>query len=391
MDLGVNRELPSQEDALAKRLKLLREGRGGGERISGPKISAPPLNTDAAAVGPSTSSLSTKDLDGGRVGATFSTLDLGANPDEALPSFLRSSVTSATFGSAGIRKPESVKEEEIASGRYERTTPLTESKSLDERADELLAQLSQENANKSFKKEDLGAQSDHDDGNLGGSWNDTAETKNIISDFKTFMDNHASSISEIYCSGADADGNGDPSAVTDAEAKATEELLAQLMDEVQYEQAEELKLAAETKAFSTTSTLPPPTTNEKPTEFSLPSAPTQLQDPASTDKPSRQTLDFSNDLASRMAALTSINGFNLPSAPTATPTKKTKPAPKKEDIDDWCCVCYSDATIICRDCGSGDEVTFYCSRCWVEGHLGPDAEADERRHRREGYVRGKGW
>jgi hypothetical protein len=71
--------------------------------------------------------------------------------------------------------------------------------------------------------------------------------------------------------------------------------------------------------------------------------------------------------------------YLFPSAPTAAPRPSvSRTAPKFTDaeIDSWCIICLADATVRCLGC-AGD---LYCNLCWKEGHTGPDAGYEERRH-----------
>lgn len=70
----------------------------------------------------------------------------------------------------------------------------------------------------------------------------------------------------------------------------------------------------------------------------------------------------------------------FPSAPTAVP----KPSMARKghrftdaEIETWCIICLVDATVRCLGC-AGD---LYCNLCWKEGHTGPDAGYEERRHK----------
>ena len=74
----------------------------------------------------------------------------------------------------------------------------------------------------------------------------------------------------------------------------------------------------------------------------------------------------------------------FPSAPTSAPSAKkpnsTQKKPQKfseAEIDSWCIICCGDAKVRCQGC-AGD---LYCWSCWKEGHTGPDAGFEEKRHR----------
>lgn len=78
----------------------------------------------------------------------------------------------------------------------------------------------------------------------------------------------------------------------------------------------------------------------------------------------------------------------FPSAPTAAPrssASRTGPNFTDAEIDNWCIICLGDATVRCLGC-AGD---LYCSLCWKEGHTGPDAGYEERRHRAVALRRNK--
>ena len=80
--------------------------------------------------------------------------------------------------------------------------------------------------------------------------------------------------------------------------------------------------------------------------------------------------------------------ISFPSAPTVPPRApvSTK-APKFTDaeVDSWCIICLTDATVRCQGC-AGD---LYCNMCWKEGHTGPDAGYEERRHKAVALQRAK--
>jgi hypothetical protein len=79
------------------------------------------------------------------------------------------------------------------------------------------------------------------------------------------------------------------------------------------------------------------------------------------------------------------NTLNLPSAPKTAPQSKKKTIPQTKtatgfsdkEIDDWCVICNEDSEVSCLGCDNDK----YCLKCWKEGHLGPDAGLDERRHK----------
>lgn len=131
------------------------------------------------------------------------------------------------------------------------------------------------------------------------------------------------------------------------------------------------------------------------TDLSLPQVPTALRDPVPPS--SQQDQDpFESSIANRLAALRgpghtplATDAFGLPSAPTSQPEDVKggllRPRSGYTDADQktWCCVCLDDGTIRCLDCEDGGEV--YCARCWREMHIGPAAGYDERGHQWEKF------
>ncbi|TEA18917.1 Abscission/NoCut checkpoint regulator [Colletotrichum sidae] len=104
--------------------------------------------------------------------------------------------------------------------------------------------------------------------------------------------------------------------------------------------------------------------------------------------------DFDNDIAARMAALSGLGGsssdMGLPSVPTFQPADRavkrltSKTGYTDEDAETWCTVCLEDATLQCMGC---EDV--YCKRCWYEMHVGPAAAFDDRTHKAVQFVKPK--
>ncbi|CAF9904617.1 MAG: hypothetical protein GOMPHAMPRED_002896 [Gomphillus americanus] len=82
-----------------------------------------------------------------------------------------------------------------------------------------------------------------------------------------------------------------------------------------------------------------------------------------------------------------LDQFHLPSAPTNKPSKKlgktNLPIYTNEEIDSWCVICNDDATARCSGCDGN----LYCTKCWREGHTGPDVGYEEKRHKWTKYVK----
>ncbi len=166
-----------------------------------------------------------------------------------------------------------------------------------------------------------------------------------------------------------------------------DELLARIMDEIKHEPIEVQEESppatdgeddAPTNGVQHSDSKP----DLSPFILDLPATPSKLPDPV----PSAQHATQDDDLASRFA------GLSLPSVPTSMKATNRSSATKAnvgftdEDIDTWCIICNDDATLQCTGC-DGD---LYCMNCWIEGHRGEDAGADERKHKAIQFVKGGG-
>lgn len=192
-----------------------------------------------------------------------------------------------------------------------------------------------------------------------------------------------------------------------------EKLLAQFRDETSLADQHSIPGASEpadhTEEASGSPPLKPPNKslgNDNP--LSLPAVPSSqpLVDPgienADPKPPSsprrRKSIDFENDITTRMASLKglgagiNVDDFGLPSAPTFRPADRLTPAATAafgkvgytdEDQKTWCIVCLDDATVRCVGCD--DDV--FCARCWKDMHMGPSAGYDERGHKWEKFLR----
>ncbi|PQE33316.1 Zinc fyve domain containing protein [Rutstroemia sp. NJR-2017a WRK4] len=183
----------------------------------------------------------------------------------------------------------------------------------------------------------------------------------------------------------------------ETESREVQDIVAKLLDEVNLERegdgnAGDEDAAEEEKIRNTGSRSNPATDDHDDNpSITLPSVPSKLPDPP---QPSRQSLDFENDISARLAALqglgSSTNPLGLPSAPTAKPVSKAaEPVIRglkkytDDEIEAWCIICQDDATVECAGC-EGD---LYCARCWKEGHMGPDAGYEFKRHQWKKYVK----
>lgn len=84
------------------------------------------------------------------------------------------------------------------------------------------------------------------------------------------------------------------------------------------------------------------------------------------------------------------NTLRLPSVPTSIKavnrTSNTAASPSIDETETWCIICLDDAQVKCLGCDG----ELYCTKCWMEGHKGPDAGFEERGHRAVAYVKGGG-
>ncbi|KAK5663550.1 hypothetical protein OQA88_3981 [Cercophora sp. LCS_1] len=181
----------------------------------------------------------------------------------------------------------------------------------------------------------------------------------------------------------------DSDSETEHTTESVEKILSQVQDEINPKQ---------TDATSPAVNAPGTTTDNDSPFFSLPTVPsTQPPDPPVSQtheaEGQRRSIDFENDIATRLASLrglgsgVNVDAFGLPIAPNFKPEdRSTKTAAslvtKKvgytdEDQKAWCIVCLDDATVRCIGCDND----VYCSRCWKDMHLGPRAGYDERGHK----------
>jgi hypothetical protein len=183
----------------------------------------------------------------------------------------------------------------------------------------------------------------------------------------------------------------------ETESREVQDIVARLLDEVNLERdgdgnADDEDAAEEEEVPNAGSNPAKDDHDDNNPSVILPSVPSKLPDPA--PQPSRQSLDFENDITARLAALqglgASSNPLGLPSAPTAKPVSKAaEPVTKglkkytDDEIEAWCIICQDDATVECAGC-EGD---LYCARCWKEGHMGPDAGYEFKRHQWKKYVK----
>ncbi|KAF2789538.1 hypothetical protein K505DRAFT_365512 [Melanomma pulvis-pyrius CBS 109.77] len=161
------------------------------------------------------------------------------------------------------------------------------------------------------------------------------------------------------------------------------------------------KVGLENETFESPSRKVQPTaSDDDDAGLSLPSAPTSLPlPPDSLDA----TQALEDALTARFASLSSpspspspysrpaTDSLGLPSAPSFHPSQKPPkiisnvPKHTDEEIDTWCIICNDDATLKCLGC----ENDLYCQNCWMEGHRGPDAGFEERRHKAVLYSKKK--
>ncbi|KAM0441285.1 hypothetical protein ACHAPT_000594 [Fusarium lateritium] len=130
-------------------------------------------------------------------------------------------------------------------------------------------------------------------------------------------------------------------------------------------------------------------TPSKDTDLALPDLPSNLDTlPSAPSASARAGSADIDDITARLAALrapspSASDSLSLPSVPTSRPSGTpvnrltTRTNYTDDDMDSWCTVCLEDATLRCPGCD--DDV--YCTRCWREMHIGPNAGFDERSHK----------
>ncbi|CAI6090455.1 unnamed protein product [Clonostachys chloroleuca] len=111
-------------------------------------------------------------------------------------------------------------------------------------------------------------------------------------------------------------------------------------------------------------------------------------DKVPSSAPSSNTLDDITARLSALRASSASPSLDLPSVPTSKPAKepnrlKSTTKYTDDDMSSWCTVCLEDATLKCLGC----EDDPYCVRCWREMHLGPTAAFDDRDHKAVYFTR----
>ncbi|CAO3608657.1 unnamed protein product [Cunninghamella blakesleeana] len=97
------------------------------------------------------------------------------------------------------------------------------------------------------------------------------------------------------------------------------------------------------------------------------------------------------DLEKRYLALKEGNHFSTTEQTTRSPSfnKPTGSIPKSinmdefhDEMDDWCCVCNKNATIICEDCDDDK----FCDECFAYGHRSSMADYEFTKHNAKKYI-----
>lgn len=174
-----------------------------------------------------------------------------------------------------------------------------------------------------------------------------------------------------------------PNEPTDAELdEEASQYLTEVLDQIAHEHKTDTSNGP-TSPPEPNSTAADPSDNPAAIPFNLPQAPKrELEMP-----PTYCEATADDELASRFANL------GLPSVPTTIKSASGQIKPKlqtsgytDEEIDSWCIICNEDATLSCVGC-DGD---LYCTNCWLEGHKGPDAGYEERKHKAIQHNKGGG-
>ncbi|KAJ4312079.1 hypothetical protein N0V84_010102 [Fusarium piperis] len=197
----------------------------------------------------------------------------------------------------------------------------------------------------------------------------------------------------------DASKDKDDSDDSDGEAmkKDVDDVIARFRDEVELEAALNKDRTPEPESDSEDEGQAGKDTPSRDTDLALPDLPSNLDTLPSAPSTSAHagSADI-DDITARLAALrapspSAEDSFSLPSVPTSKPSGQpinrltTRTNYTDDDMDSWCTVCLEDATLRCPGCD--DDV--YCTRCWREMHIGPNAGFDERSHKAVQFTKDK--
>ncbi|RTE78044.1 hypothetical protein BHE90_007474 [Fusarium euwallaceae] len=211
---------------------------------------------------------------------------------------------------------------------------------------------------------------------------------------KALLEELASSIpqdTEDDAKYASKDKKEDDSDDSDGETmnKEVDDVIARFRDEVELEAALNKDKTPEPESDSEDEGQAGKDTASKDADLALPDLPSNLDTlPTAPSASARAGSADIDDITARLAALrapspSASDSLSLPSVPTSKPSGKpinrltTRTNYTDDDMDSWCTVCLEDATLRCPGCD--DDV--YCTRCWREMHIGPNAGFDERSHK----------
>lgn len=209
-----------------------------------------------------------------------------------------------------------------------------------------------------------------------------------------------SNASDQEISNSDAD---DSEVEGTADSLEVEEILERLADELELE-AHEVAKEQEQDQYQQKGVIE----DDQLTAPSYPIGPesTTVDQKSGTKSPNsrtRRSLDSESDISARLAALSSLNdppttlpatlsfpplnSLGLPSVPPHLPSHSAATSSAPKLIEDWCVICQDDATIYCHGCADEAGPGLYCALCWKEGHMGPEAGPEEKRHEWSKYMR----
>ncbi|KAF5004495.1 hypothetical protein FDECE_9007 [Fusarium decemcellulare] len=195
--------------------------------------------------------------------------------------------------------------------------------------------------------------------------------------------------------GDDKDDSDD----SDGEAmnRDVDDVIARFRDEVEVEAALNKNKTPEPESEAEDDGQEEKDNPSKDSDLALPDIPSNLDDlPSVPSTSARAGSADIDDITARLAALqapspSASDSLGLPSVPTSKPSGKpvnrltTRTKYTDDDMDSWCTVCLEDATLRCPGCD--DDV--YCTRCWHEMHIGPQAGFDERSHKAVQFTKDK--
>ncbi|CAO3616271.1 unnamed protein product [Cunninghamella echinulata] len=90
---------------------------------------------------------------------------------------------------------------------------------------------------------------------------------------------------------------------------------------------------------------------------------------------------FTNEPTSSLPSL-STTATSIIDKPSGSIPKPLSMDDFHDEMDDWCCVCNKDATIVCEDCDDDK----FCNQCFSYGHQSSMADYEFTKHKAKKYI-----